>query len=185
MDFSLTAKLLVMQRGVWVVGRGRCGHRQCKAAAPINAALDGLRRTTVDFGPVESLLDPFAVLDLHRIAVVSGGSAIHCLAGYAGITESSSLNAGISARLPGDTDPAQVNGELGSVEAAVGVHRQLPCRSGGVAMDHVQCRASFGKAVGPSGVALHDRFRAVRRQGITDEAEHRPGSRLRHCGSGD
>lgn len=86
----------------------------------------------------------------------------------------------------------QVGDKAGRIEPLVGSGRQVPGRSRGMAMDHIQRGAPFGMAVCLRQVALHDQARAVlhRRRpmkhgiapvcrGTSWRAGH-PGRRSRH-----
>lgn len=53
---------------------------------------------------------------------------------------------------------------------------QPPGRTRRVAVDHLERRAPFGAAIGPGKIAPHDQARPVLHQGMTDEAQHRPGA---------
>ena len=55
-----------------------------------------------------------------------------------------------------DAGLAQVGDELGRIEALVSAQRQPSGRSGGMAVDHVQCGAPFRMTVGLRQAALRD-----------------------------
>lgn len=62
------------------------------------------------------------------------------------------------------------------VNALVRTQRQLPGRSGGVAVDHVEGSAPFGMAIGLRKATLHNQAGAVLHQRMADRAQHRRGA---------
>lgn len=60
-----------------------------------------------------------------------------------------------------DTGSAQIANTLACVIALVGSQCQLPGRSGGMAMHHVERRLGLGMTVGLSQVTLHDQAVAL------------------------
>lgn len=71
-----------------------------------------------------------------------------------------------------DAGLAQDGHEPGRVIPLIGTERQLPRRSGGMAMDHVQRRLALGMTVGLGQITLHDQPVAVLHQSMPHETQH-------------
>ncbi len=71
-----------------------------------------------------------------------------------------------------DAGFAQVGNEPTRVIPLVGAQRQLPGRSGGLAMNHLQGSLTFGMTICLRQVALHDQPVAVLHQRMSDETQH-------------
>ena len=155
------------------------GHREGEAGSyAVDAAVDGLRHASHGLGPAEGLLDLLAVLLGQGVAGVAGGAAVD-----GGVPSLLRDMRGwrASGNDPGDRfSPerglSEIGDEAGAVEALVGAQREAAGRARGMAVDHVECRAAFGVAVGPGQLGLDDEAVAVLHQRMPHVAQHRTGA---------